>query len=77
MIRARPEWAGAVNRHMDWYKKIASAHRARGESVLRATCEFGPPHYQQTLPFTGVPVANVDAINDWMKNRLREELRYL
>jgi hypothetical protein len=35
------------------------------------TPEFGPDGYLHCLPFTGVPVADLGQINNWMAQRQR------
>ena len=69
-----PEWANQVAVHIGWWKRIAAAHRARGEKVMTATIEWGPPNYMTTLPYTRQPVANLEDICTWMKDKLRAEL---
>jgi hypothetical protein len=36
------------------------------------TPEFGPDGYLHTQPFTGTPVADLNAVNRWMGLRQRE-----
>eukprot|EP00455_Lapot_gusevi_P016722 TRINITY_DN1869_c0_g1_i12.p1 TRINITY_DN1869_c0_g1~~TRINITY_DN1869_c0_g1_i12.p1 ORF type:complete len:298 (-),score=74.69 TRINITY_DN1869_c0_g1_i12:11-904(-) len=54
-----PEHAEARARHEDWWRLIIESHRARGAGSVSFTPEYGPPPYQQTLPFTGAPVSDL------------------
>jgi hypothetical protein len=40
--------------------------------MLAFTAEFGPPPYLPKIPFTNEPVADQFAINNYMKDLLRE-----
>jgi len=55
--------------HEVWWEIVWEAQRARGEQRLTATPEFGPPPYMQVLPYTGEPVADLEAICDWQMRR--------
>ncbi|WP_183557488.1 TIM barrel protein [Mucilaginibacter sp. SP1R1] len=69
-----PEWASALNAHLQWWDRIIARKKSRGERMTILT-EFGPPDYMPTLPYTRQPVADQWAINVHMMNLLRE--RYL
>lgn len=69
-----PEWAGHVARHVELWKSIVAARRQAGAAWLTITPEFGPPNYLHTQPFTGEPVADVWAINVYMRDLLAREL---
>ena len=51
---------------------IWEAQKRRGIRISTLTPEFGPPAYQHTLPFTGVPVSNLEEICDWQARRQAE-----
>jgi predicted nuclease with RNAse H fold len=55
--------------HERWWDLIWDRMRAQGCSVCTLTPEFGPPPYQATLPFTGMPVADTAAICRWQMER--------
>ncbi len=66
-----PEWAAAVQQHIDWWDTIAAQKRAAGE-VMTILTEFGPPDYLPALPYTRQPVANQWEINAHMMDMLRK-----
>lgn len=67
-----PEWSQHLAAHEDWWGKIWQAQESRGLQVSTLTPEFGPPHYLHTLPYTQQPVADLNAICDWMAQRQRD-----
>lgn len=68
---AAPENRAALQAHERWWRAIWQARK--GVKTITMTPEFGPDGYLQTLPFTGLPVADLDEINRWMAARLREQ----
>lgn len=68
-----PEWKGHLEAHEAWWKKIWNAQEASGYAVSTLTPEFGPPPYLPTIPWTKEPVADLDAVCDWMADREREQ----
>lgn len=66
-----PEWAEALAAHERWWDAIWLAQESAGVARSTLTPEFGPPPYQQTLPFTCAPVADPWAISVWMADRQR------
>jgi sugar phosphate isomerase/epimerase len=76
-VRA-PEYREHLEAHEAWWDMIWEAQAARGMQASTLTPEFGPPRYQHTLPFTGVPVADVWDISNWQAKRqaFRFERRY-
>ena len=68
-----PEYETELLAHEGWWRRIAVAVAARGETVS-ATPEFGPDGYLQHTPFTRQPAANLAEINRWMAQRQRANL---
>ena len=66
-----PEWKNEVKAHFDWWDKVVARKKADGQPLTILT-EFGPPHYLQTIPYTGQPVADQWAINKYMMETLRK-----
>ncbi len=64
-----PEWHTHLEAHERWWEMIWSAQQARGTDEATLTPEFGPPPYLHTLPYTQQPIADLDAICDWMARR--------
>ncbi len=64
-----PEYAGHLAAHEVWWEKIWAAHKARGETAMTMTPEFGPPGYLHTLPHTNVPVADLEKVCQWIMDR--------
>lgn len=66
-----PEWAGHVAGFERWWALFRDASRSRASGVpLSATPEHGPPPYQPTAPHTQQSLADVEAVNCWMRDRL-------
>jgi len=65
------EWGIALNAHLAWWDKIVDHKMKTGAVTLTITPEFGPFPYMQTLPFTGMPVANQWDINVYMMQLLK------
>ncbi|NIG57548.1 sugar phosphate isomerase/epimerase [Chitinophaga sp. Cy-1792] len=66
-----PEWDSAVKQHFSWWDEIVKRHQADGKRLTILT-EFGPPDYQQTLPYTRQPVSDQWGINVYMMQQLRQ-----
>lgn len=64
-----PEYARHVAAHERWWDQVWAAQEARGLATSTLTPEFGPPNYLHTLPFTNVPVADLEAVCDWQAQR--------
>jgi hypothetical protein len=64
-----PEWQLHLTTHERWWDVIWDSQKRRGVETSFLTPEFGPPPYQVTLPHTGVPVADLADICDWMARR--------
>lgn len=69
-----PEWDLHLTTHERWWDIIWDSQKRRGIETSYLTPEFGPPPYMPTLPHTGVPVADLADICDWMARR--EESRF-
>ena len=67
-----PEWAGALEAHRRCWQLFVQRQRARGLAVTTITPEFGPDGYMPSLPFTAMPVADLEAINTAMAQWLRQ-----
>lgn len=66
-----PEWAIALQAHLNWWDQIVSFRNTAGARLLTITPEFGPAPYMPSLPYTTMPVANQWEINVYMMNLLR------
>ena len=64
-----PAWTGQLKAHELWWEMAWAAARARGDSAVTLTPEFGPSPYLHPLPFSGQPVSDLEAICDWMAKR--------
>jgi hypothetical protein len=62
-------WAAHLEAHERWWEMTWMAALARGDEAVTLTPEFGPPPYLHTLPYSGVPVSNLEDICDWMARR--------
>jgi len=64
-----PEYQPHLAAHEKWWRMVWRAQLQRGEKLSTLTPEFGPPQYQHTLPFTGMPVSDLEQICDWQARR--------
>jgi len=64
-----PENNEELEAHLAWWKSLFQ-HQWAQQKQPTVTCEFGPPGYLFTLPFTNQPVADQWEINIFMKNLL-------
>ena len=67
-----PEYSLHLEAHEAWWRLIWKEQDARRDSVSTLTPEFGPPHYQHTLPFSETPVSDFREISDWQATHQRE-----
>jgi sugar phosphate isomerase/epimerase len=65
------EWQHAVDRHLNWWDKVAERKRNEN-SVLTITPEFGPSPYMVQLPGTGEPICDQWAVNVYMMELLKK-----
>lgn len=66
---AAAEYREALLAHERWWTFIWRAQLGRGMAASTMTPEFGPDGYLHCDPFTGKPVADLRAINNWMAER--------
>ena len=69
-----PEWRPYVEGHERWWDQCWAAMAARGDAVATITPEHGPPNYQQTLPYSRAPLADIWDVNHWIA--LRQQARF-
>ncbi|MDG6777310.1 sugar phosphate isomerase/epimerase [Thiomicrorhabdus sp. zzn3] len=63
---AAPEYESALKSHQTFWEQVWHHHRSSGLALTTLTPEFGPDGYLHTLPFTQMPVADLDEVNHWM-----------
>ncbi len=68
-----PEYAAHLEAHESWWEMIWYAQQDAGRELLTFTPEFGPPRYLHTLPFTDVPVTDLEEICNWQMRRQKEQ----
>jgi hypothetical protein len=66
-----PEYAAEVAAHEAWWDQIWDSMAERGLESSTLTPEFGPYPYQQALPYSGDPVADLREVCDWQARRQR------
>lgn len=72
-----PEWSAEVERHLQWWERIA-AEQARLNAPFLAVCpEFGPAPYMPALPFTRQPVTDIREVIIHQMHQLRGRLQPL
>jgi sugar phosphate isomerase/epimerase len=70
-----PEWANALERHMDIWERVIRKGWKEHNGVFTVTTEFGPADYMPTLPYTRVPVSDQWQANVFMMETLKERLK--
>ncbi|MBP1646667.1 MAG: sugar phosphate isomerase/epimerase [Bacteroidetes bacterium] len=71
-----PEWRQAVEAHLEWWQKILQQRARAGAKTLTICPEFGPPGYMVVQPYTRQPIADLREVNLYMKDLLKERLRF-
>ena len=66
-----PEWSEALQAHRRCWQLFLQHQVARQAGPSTLTPEFGPDGYLPVLPFTGMPVADLETINVAMAQWLR------
>jgi hypothetical protein len=66
---AAPQYAPHLEAHERWWDIIWKTQRDRGDAVSTLTPEFGPPTYMHTRPQDNSPVADLEAVCNWMATR--------
>jgi sugar phosphate isomerase/epimerase len=69
---AAPEWADALQHHLNWWDKVIECKRAEQSTLMTITPEFGPYPYMVHLPYSQKPISNQWANNVYMMNLLKE-----
>ncbi len=64
-----PEFDAQLQAHERWWSLVWEAQRSQGLERSFLTPEFRPPPYQPVLPYTGMPVAPLGEVCDWMARR--------
>jgi len=67
-----PEYQEALVAHECWWDLIWAQQRKKGMAKTSMMPEFLYDGYMQTLPYTGLPVADVWEITCWMAERQRQ-----
>lgn len=68
-----PEWDHHLAVHERWWRSVWQAQQRRGLAEVTLTPEFGPAPYLPLLPYSQNPVADLNAVCDWMAERQRTE----
>jgi sugar phosphate isomerase/epimerase len=71
---AAPEYAWALQTHLQWWQRILEHHKDKERTELTITCEFGPPPYMPCLPFSRQPIGSQYEMNVFVKNYLSQHL---
>lgn len=67
-----PESAGYVEAYSGWWARIIEDRLAAGATEFTYNPEYGAPTYMPTLPYTGQPLADLEAINRWSVEHFRD-----
>ncbi|MDY7394217.1 TIM barrel protein [Aureibaculum sp. 2210JD6-5] len=70
-----PEWATAVNRHLDIWEKVIKKQWKNSDKPITITTEFGPADYMHTLPYTRVPIADQWKANVYIMNAIKKRMQ--
>ena len=64
-----PEFLPYLEAHERWWDSVWDAQEARGIETSTLTPEYGPAPYQQVLPYTKMPIADVWEMSRWQAQR--------
>ena len=64
-----PEWRAHLEIHERWWSWICEAQFQAGASELTLTPEFGPPSYLHTMPYSQMPVVDLEQVCNWQAKR--------
>jgi hypothetical protein len=64
-----PEWKTHLETHEAWWTQAWDSLLSRGTENATLTPEFGPPPYLHTLPYSQMPVSDLNSIVNWMARR--------
>jgi hypothetical protein len=67
-----PVWLPFTEGHERVWDTIWDAQKSKGMGVTTLTPNHAPPPYQQTLPYSSQPVADIYEINHWLALRQKE-----
>lgn len=70
-----PEWATALNRHLDIWEKVIKKEWKKNNKGVTVTTEFGPADYMHTLPYTRVPVADQWKANVYIMDAIKKRMQ--
>lgn len=66
-----PEWELHLRTFERWWEIIWERQDRAGASSSLVVPEYGPPPYQQTLPYTATPTTDLWDVCNWAADRLR------
>lgn len=72
-----PEYEQHVKSHEKWWDIIFNKQHELGSRTITLTPEFGPPMYQQTVPYTKMPLSDLEEICNYQAMRQRERFKKL
>jgi sugar phosphate isomerase/epimerase len=64
-----PEWRAYTEGHEKWWGMVWDAQAQRKQGLTTMCPEHGPAFYQQALPYTCQPVADIWEVNHWLALR--------
>jgi len=71
-----PRFATELSAHQQWWHSIWLSQRRRLLPYCTATPEYGPIPYTPALPYTGMPVVNLDDVVEWQADSLRSQFAH-
>jgi len=70
-----PEWKEALDKHVDWWRRVVEQRRKDGWTEFTVTPEFGPYPYMTILPSSKQPIADQWEVNLFMMKYLKSALK--
>ena len=71
-----PTWEGHINNHLNIWQGIVDNCINEGVEQITITPEFGPPNYLHTLPFSNKPISDPWKSNLFMKELIKERIKF-
>lgn len=69
-----PEWKEALDKHVDWWKRVIEQRQKDGWTEFTVSPEFGPYPYMTILPSSKKPIADQWEMNLFMMKHLKSVL---
>jgi hypothetical protein len=71
-----PLFINELEKHFKWWSWIWNEHYKQSRNITTVTPEFGPDGYEYFEPIEGKPLVDINDINMWMADNIRENFNF-